>query len=90
MSKRLMAESKCPRGCGARILWATQATGGQLPLNIKPEIITAASRGPFYMLNELEMRCTRASTEVIELAIEKKRELWTNHLVTCEKRANAA
>ena len=90
MSKRQVAESQC-RSCYADILWATQSTtGGQIPLNLSPEKITGASQGPFFMLDELEMRCTRASTEVIEWAIEKGRKLWTNHLVTCEKRERSA
>ncbi len=84
MSKRQTAESEC-RDCHARILWAAQSTGGQIPLNITAEKITSASQGPFFMLDELEMRCTRASMEVIETAIEKGRKLWTNHVVTCEK-----
>lgn len=90
MSKRQTAESQC-RKCHARILWATNsATGGSIPLNLPPEKITGASQGPFFILDELEMRCTRASTEVIEMAIDKGRKLWTNHLVTCEQRERSA
>jgi hypothetical protein len=89
MSRRQTAESKCSK-CYAPILWASQSTGGQIPLNISAEQITGASQGPFFMLDELEMRCTRASLEVIETAIEKGRKLWTNHLVTCQKRERSA
>jgi hypothetical protein len=85
MSKRQTAESTCS-SCYAPILWASQSTGGQIPLNIRAEQINGASQGPFFMLDELEMRCTRASMEVIE----KGRKLWTNHLVTCQKRERSA
>jgi len=86
MSKRQTSESEC-RDCYASILWASQSIGGRIPLNIQPEKITAASVGPFYMLNELDMISTRASTDVIERAIQNGRSLFTNHVVTCEKRA---
>src|SRR5260221_87330 len=61
-----------------------------IPLHLLGEEIAGASGGPFFMLDELEMRCKRASMEVIETAIEKGRKLWTNHLVTCEKRERSA
>lgn len=85
MSKRQQAESQC-RDCHEPILWATSSTGGSIPLNIRPERITGLSNGPFYILNELTMVCSRAQTDVIEVAIERERKLFTNHLVTCEKR----
>lgn len=89
MSKRQTAESEC-KDCYARILWAEQSTRGRIPLNIKPEKITGTSQGPFYILNDFEMIATRAEVSVIEQAIEQGRSLFTNHLVTCEKRKRSA
>src|ERR1041384_1597036 len=54
VSRRQRAESQC-RDCQADILWATQSTGGRVPLNLEPEEITATSRGPVFLLDELEM-----------------------------------
>ena len=72
MSKRQMAESEC-RQCYARILWATNsATGRPLPLNLRPEKVTGTSTGPFYLLDEIEVIASRASTDVIEQARLKR------------------
>ena len=89
MSKRQRAESRC-RACQADILWCAQSTGGRLPLNLEAEKITAASVGPFYLLNEFEMICSRVGADVIEQVIANGRSLFTNHLVTCEKRGQPA
>jgi hypothetical protein len=89
MSKRQRAERTCPN-CGEPILWATQSKGGRLPLNLAPQLVTGLNSGPFYLLNDFEMICTRADVGVIELAIENGDELFTNHVVTCEKRERSA
>jgi hypothetical protein len=85
MSKRQTAESTCPN-CKEPILWATQSKGGRLPLNLAPQLVTGLNSGPFYLLNEFDMICTRADMEVIEQAIEHGGKLFTSHVVTCEKR----
>ncbi len=80
MSKRQTAESQCS-ACHARILWATNSASGRpLPLDIKP------ARSGQFILNELEMICTRLDLPMIERAIQNGRSLFSNHLVTCEKR----
>ncbi len=58
-----------------------------MPLNLEPEKVTGTSLGPFYLLNDFEMICSRADVDVMEQAIQNGRSLFTNHLVTCEKRA---
>lgn len=88
MSKRQRAESEC-RDCREPILWAAQSTGGKLPLNLEPEEITGTSVGPFFILNEFDMVCTRADVGTIEQAIAEGRRLYTNHLVRCVKRKAA-
>ena len=86
MSKRQTAESECDK-CYARILWATNAaTGRPMPLNLRAERITGTSVGPFYLLDDFEMICSRADASTIEQAINQNRALYSNHLVTCEKR----
>jgi hypothetical protein len=86
VSKRQTAESQCNK-CYARILWATnRSSGGRMPLNLKPEKITAVSVGPFYLLDDFEVICSRATADVVEKAIQNERALFTNHMVTCEKR----
>jgi len=85
VSKRQTAESEC-QDCHERILWASVSTGGRIPLDLIPTKIMAATVRPVYLLNDLEMICTKADASVIEQAIEKGGKLYTNHLATCEKR----
>lgn len=91
MSKRQTAESACQL-CQEPILFAQNSANGSgiVPLDLRPEKITGRSQGPFYILNDLTMVCTRMDTAMIELAIEKERRVFTNHLVTCEKRERNA
>lgn len=84
-----MARDEC-KYCQAPILWATQSTGGRLPLNLDPERITGVSKGPFFILNEFEMICTKADVGVIEQAIQEQRALYSNHLVSCSARQERA
>lgn len=86
MSRRQQAESQC-KDCYEPILWATNsARGGRIPLDMRPVQITGLTGGPFYILDQLTMICSRAQTADIELAIERDWKLFTNHLVTCEQR----
>ena len=80
MSKRQTAESQCDK-CYARILWARNSkTGHAMPLDLKP------SPDGQYLLDDFTMYCTRLEPEMLQQARDRKRSLFSNHLVTCQER----
>jgi hypothetical protein len=76
MSKRQRAEDKCKR-CAAPILWA-RCNGRPLPLDEEPNTVTGR-----YVLDEIEMTTFKLEAGMIERALQRGSDLYTNHLATC-------